>query len=69
VGIDSGMSHVAHSVGVPTVLKHHAELALAHPNKSYAAFRDERELAERLGPLLPRRRWHWLAPARRAWRI
>jgi hypothetical protein len=48
VGIDSGMSHVAHSVGVPVFLKYHAELDLCHPNKEYVAFRDGQDLGLKL---------------------
>jgi hypothetical protein len=48
VGIDSGMSHVAHSVGVPVFLKHYAELEGTHPNKEYAAFQDGADLTRKL---------------------
>ena len=48
VGIDSGMSHVAHSVGVPVFLKYHAELDLFHPNKEYVVFRDGQDLKLKL---------------------
>ena len=48
VGIDSGMSHVAHSVGVPVFLKYYAELDLCHPNKEYVAFRDGQDLKLKL---------------------
>jgi hypothetical protein len=48
VGIDSGMSHVAHSVGVPVFLKYYAELGLCHPNKEYVAFRDGQDLTLKL---------------------
>jgi hypothetical protein len=48
VGIDSGMSHVAHSVGVPVYLKHYPELELCHPNKEYVAFDDGADLTRRL---------------------
>ena len=51
VGIDSGMSHVAHSVGVPVFLKDYAELKLCHPNKAYVAFRDEQDLKLKLSEL------------------
>jgi len=51
VGIDSGMSHVAHSVGVPTFLKYYAELGLCHPNKEYVAFRDGDDLKRKLSEL------------------
>jgi hypothetical protein len=57
VGIDSGMSHVAHSVGVPTFLKHHAELHLAHPGKEYVAFADGHQLSGLLAEHLRRPRW------------
>lgn len=39
VGIDSGASHIAHSVGVPTFLYGWAELDAAHAGKVYTAFR------------------------------
>ncbi len=48
VGIDSGMSHVAHSVGVPVFLKYYAELDLCHPNKEYVAFGDGQDLMLKL---------------------
>ena len=48
VGIDSGMSHVAHSVGVPVFLKQYDELELCHPNKDYVAFRDGVDLTRKL---------------------
>jgi hypothetical protein len=48
VGIDSGMSHIAHSVGVPVFLKHYDELQLCHPNKDYVAFRDGVDLTHKL---------------------
>lgn len=48
VGIDSGISHVAHSVGVPVFLKYYAELDLCHPNKDYVAFRDGQDLKLKL---------------------
>jgi hypothetical protein len=51
VGIDSGMSHVAHSVGVPVFLKAYAELPLCHPNKAYVAFRDGQDLKRKLAEL------------------
>jgi len=51
VGIDSGMSHVAHSVGVPVFLKYYAELGLCHPNKEYVAFRDGDDLKRKLSEL------------------
>src|SRR5262249_11725273 len=51
VGIDSGMSHVAHSVGVPVFLKAYAELPLCHPNKAYVAFRDGQDLKRKLSEL------------------
>jgi hypothetical protein len=38
VGIDSGMSHVAHSVGVPTHLYRWPALEGAHPGKAFAPF-------------------------------
>ena len=48
VGIDSGISHVAHSVGVPVFLKAHGELDLAHPNKEYVPFDDLQDLKVKL---------------------
>jgi hypothetical protein len=48
VGIDSGMSHVAHSVGVPVFLKYYPELGLCHPNKEYVSFRDGQDLKLKL---------------------
>jgi hypothetical protein len=62
VGIDSGISHVAHSVGTPVFLKDHAELALTHPGKAYAAFEDQADLLPRLREHLrvtKRRWWSW----------
>jgi hypothetical protein len=38
VGIDSGASHVAHSVGVPSYLRDWPELAHAHRGKRYTPF-------------------------------
>ncbi len=51
VGIDSGMSHVAHSVGVPVFLKYYAGLWGSHPNKEYVAFRDWQDLQRKLSEL------------------
>jgi ADP-heptose:LPS heptosyltransferase len=35
IGIDSGISHIAHSVGVPSCLYFYNKLATSHPNKKY----------------------------------
>ena len=51
VGIDSGMSHVAHSVGVPVFLKQYPELELCHPNKEYVAFDDGADLELKLSEI------------------
>jgi Glycosyltransferase family 9 (heptosyltransferase) len=51
VGIDSGMSHVAHSVGVPVFLKRYPELELCHPNKEYVAFDEGADLERKLSEL------------------
>lgn len=53
VGIDSGMSHVAHSVGVPTWLHAWSELALAHRGKAYTPFHGIDELCAALERSVP----------------
>jgi len=44
IGIDSGISHIAHSVGVPSCLYFYNKLATSHPNKKYIPFRNINEL-------------------------
>ena len=40
IGIDSGMSHLCHSVGVPVFLKDWRMLRRCHPRKQYTSFQD-----------------------------
>lgn len=52
VGIDSGMSHVAHSVGLPILIYDWAGLDKHHPGKSFLRFGGSMEAMEAASSLL-----------------
>jgi hypothetical protein len=43
IGMDSGMSHLCHSVGVPVLIKDWSGLDRHHPKKEFLRFRDPAE--------------------------
>lgn len=58
IGMDSGMSHLAHSVGVPTLIRDWTALDRFHPKKSFYRFQNAKQaiflaegLSERASPV------------------
>lgn len=51
IGICSGMSHIAHSVGVPTILYEWEQLEECHPNKLYLSFKTIDECVDKINIL------------------
>jgi hypothetical protein len=48
VGIDSGMSHMAHSIGIPVYLKGFPRLKKTHVGKDYKTFENSTDLINKL---------------------